>query len=150
MQYISWNSPLLAKKNVFISKEHFFLPKVFQKVRKSQQILLSRQNNVCLGLKVLSKSKLFSEGFSCLRTTSATLCHCHFHSHCHCSCHSSWRLSPQGCLPLLPNTAEEVITEHLQNLFYKKKVIFHKKIPDLSNLHPPSGRKNKQLLRRNL
>ena len=77
-------------------------------------------------------------------------CHCHFHCHCHYSSHSSRRLSPQGCLPLLPNTAEEVITEHLQNLFYKKKIIFHKKIPDLSNLHPPSGRKNKQLLRRNL
>ena len=50
-----------------------FLPKVFQKVRKLRQILISRQNSVYKGLSFSSKSKLFGEGPLCLRTTFATL-----------------------------------------------------------------------------
>ena len=53
MQYIPCNSALLAqetpvfepnKKNTFFAQ---ILPKVFQEVRKLQQILISQQNRVC-------------------------------------------------------------------------------------------------------
>ena len=63
MQYIPCNSALLAQETLFLSKD-------FQKARKSQQILILRQNNVCWGLKFSSEIKLFGEG---LRTTSATM-----------------------------------------------------------------------------
>ena len=60
MQYIPCNSDHLAR-------ETLFLPKVFQKVRKS------RRNSVCQGSRFSSESKLFGKGPSCLPTTSATL-----------------------------------------------------------------------------
>ena len=50
------------------------LPKVFQKVRTWRQILISQQNSIFGGLKFLCEFKLFGEGPSHLRTTSATLC----------------------------------------------------------------------------
>ena len=71
MQYIPCNSALLAQHTLF--QKSTFLPKVFQKVRKSRQILISRQSSVCWCLKFLYKSKLFGEGPFCLHTTSGTL-----------------------------------------------------------------------------
>ena len=44
MQYIPCNSALLAQETLF--EKSTFLPKVFQKVRKSRPILISRQNSV--------------------------------------------------------------------------------------------------------
>ena len=73
MQYIPCNSALLAKEALFLTKKGTFLSKDFQKVRKSRQILMLRQNSVCSGLKFLSESKLFGRGPPCPRTTSATL-----------------------------------------------------------------------------
>ena len=35
------------RNTVFDPKEHFFLPTVFQKMRKSRQIIISRQYSVC-------------------------------------------------------------------------------------------------------
>ena len=49
------------------------MPRDLQKVHKSRQILISRQNSVCYGLEFSSKSKLFGEGTSCLCKTSASL-----------------------------------------------------------------------------
>ena len=60
MQYIPCNSALLAQETLFLTqKKVFFLSTNFQKVRKSLQIFISRQNNVCQGLKLSSESKLF-------------------------------------------------------------------------------------------
>ena len=80
-QYIPRNSALLAQETLFLTKKGTFfcpkkallLPTDFQKLRKPQQILISRRNSSCLGLTFSSKSKLFSVYPSCLRTTSATL-----------------------------------------------------------------------------
>ena len=64
----------LPKKRCFDrEKKTLFLSKDFQKVRNSRQIIILWKNSVCWGLKILSSSKLFSEGPSCLCTTSATL-----------------------------------------------------------------------------
>ena len=49
------------------------LPKVFQKVRTWRQILISQQNSIFGGLKFLCEFKLFGEGPSGFRTTSAIL-----------------------------------------------------------------------------
>ena len=46
------------------------LPKVFQKVRTWQQILISQQNSIFGGLKFLCEFKLLGEGPSGFRTTS--------------------------------------------------------------------------------
>ena len=75
MQYIPCNSAFLAHEILFLTthKKTLFLTKDFQKVRKSLQILILRQNSVFWGLKFLSESKLFGKGPSCLCTTSATL-----------------------------------------------------------------------------
>ena len=58
---------------IFDPKENTYLSKDFRKVCESRQILISRQNSICQGLTFSSRSKLFSEGPSCHRTTSATL-----------------------------------------------------------------------------
>ena len=47
LQYIPCNSAFLAQEVLNLSKKAFVLPKVFQKVRKSQQILTSWQTSVC-------------------------------------------------------------------------------------------------------
>ena len=73
MQCIPCNSALLAKEMLFLTNKSTFLSKDFQKVCKSQQILILRQNSVCQGSRFSSESKLFGEGPSCLRTTSTTL-----------------------------------------------------------------------------
>ena len=70
-EYIPFDSALLAQETLF--QKSTFLPKVLQKVRQLQQILISRQYNVYKGMKFSSESKLFGEGPSHLRTTSATL-----------------------------------------------------------------------------
>jgi len=70
----------LSKKRCFWPKKAL-LTKDFQKVRKSRQILISRQNSVCWGLRFLSESKLFGGGPSHLRTTSATLSSTSRHPH---------------------------------------------------------------------
>ena len=65
----------LPNKHCFGPKMALFLPKDFQKVHKSRQISISWQdsNFICWGLNFSSKSKLFGEGPSCLRTSSTTL-----------------------------------------------------------------------------
>ena len=69
MQYIPCNSALLAQEALFLPKKALFMPKDLQKkVLKSRQILILTN-----GLEFSSKSKLFGEGPSCLRTTSANL-----------------------------------------------------------------------------
>ena len=45
MQYIPCNSALPAQETLFFTRKTLFLPKVFQKVRKSRQILIFWQNN---------------------------------------------------------------------------------------------------------
>ena len=45
MQYLPWNNAFLA--HYFWPKKVLFMPKDFQKVRKSGQILILRQNSVC-------------------------------------------------------------------------------------------------------
>ena len=47
MQYILCNIALLAQKTLFLTQKGIFLPEDFQKVHKSQQILILCQNNVC-------------------------------------------------------------------------------------------------------
>ena len=48
MQYIPCNSALLARETLyFTAKKNTFMSKVFQKVCKSRQILISWQNSVC-------------------------------------------------------------------------------------------------------
>ena len=44
MQYIPCNSELPAQETLFFTRKTLFLPKVFQKVRKSRQILIFWQN----------------------------------------------------------------------------------------------------------
>ena len=44
--YLSCNRAHLAQQTIFDQKSPF-LPKVFQKVRKSRQTLISQQNSVC-------------------------------------------------------------------------------------------------------
>ena len=73
MQYIPCNNALHAQETLLLSQKSTFWPQVFQKVRKSRQILISRQSSVCWCLKFLYKSKLFGEAPFCLHTTSATL-----------------------------------------------------------------------------
>ena len=67
MQYIPCISALLAQETVFLTQKSTFFAQRFPKVRKS------RQNSACYGLRFSSRPKLFGEGPSCLRTTSATL-----------------------------------------------------------------------------
>ena len=40
MQYIPYNSALLAQETLFLTQKDTFLPKYLQKVRKSGQILI--------------------------------------------------------------------------------------------------------------
>ena len=79
MQNIPCNSLLLARDASFFylkKKLTFFAQRLPKSVCKSRQILISRQKSICQGLKLSSESKLFGEGPSCLRTTSATLNRC--------------------------------------------------------------------------
>ena len=46
MQYIPCNNALLAQETLFLAQRAPFLAKVFQKVRKLRQILISQQNCV--------------------------------------------------------------------------------------------------------
>ena len=73
MQYVPCNKALFSQETLFLTQISTFWPKVFQKVRKTRQIIISRRYSVCWGLKFSSESKLFGEGPLCLRTTSATL-----------------------------------------------------------------------------
>ena len=68
LQNVPCNSAFLAQETLSLTQKSTFLPKVFPKVRKLRQILISRQNSVGKGLEFLSKSKLFG-------ATSATLIH---------------------------------------------------------------------------
>ena len=73
MQYIPCINVLLTQETLLLSQKSTLLPHFLQKVPNSRQILISRQNSLCKCLKFSSKSKLFGEGPSCLRTTFATL-----------------------------------------------------------------------------
>ena len=75
MQHTPYNDSLLAQETLLLSPKGTLLHQVFQKVRKSRQILIIGQNSACRCFKFSSKSKLFCKGLSCLRTSSATLLH---------------------------------------------------------------------------
>ena len=73
MQYIPWNSALLAQETLFLTQKGTFFA---QRSPRSVQIVTNlnlRQNSVCSRLKFSSESKLFGGGPLCLCTTSATL-----------------------------------------------------------------------------
>ena len=73
MQYIPCPCP--RNTHCCLPKKSTFLLKVFQKVHKSRQSLIWRQNSVRKGLKFSSQPKLFGEDPSRLRATFATLCY---------------------------------------------------------------------------
>ena len=88
--------PSLPKKNCLWPKKALFLQKLFQKVRKLWQMLISRQNG-----KYSSESKLFGKGPSCLCTTSATLIVNIPHNHGLSAADVIWTESTRGNCPRL-------------------------------------------------
>ena len=90
MQYIPCNSAPLAQETLFLTPKALFLTKDFQKVLKSRQILILRQNSVCQGLEFSSVSKL------CGEVPSHNLCHpehkysefVQLYMECHCQVYS--------------------------------------------------------------
>ena len=61
MQYISYNSELLAQETLFFTQKGTFLPKDLQKVRKSRQILI-RDKIAYVQAKNFRLSQNFSAG----------------------------------------------------------------------------------------
>ena len=85
-----------------------FLAKSLRKVRKSRQILIPQQNNVCYG-EIFVLAKLFGEGHLRLLATSATLF----------SAHTKKLICFGRHLPMPPNTPRTNAGAFLANTFVK-------------------------------